>query len=145
MNNNLIHFLAEADAAALGLERARRDLEAAKQSLDVAKQAYDVVIAKADDLGLPRAKLKRLTEERLAALIDTGLANFAPTAETSSRSNEVKPAKPKKPARTKASDDSLAEDADASDLKARIDQESANEAEAFEAEFSAEPATEVAQ
>lgn len=92
---NLITFLAEADEAALRLERARRELEAAKANLEAAKQSHDAIIARADDMGMTRAKLKRLTEERLASLIDTGLANLPSIAATAVRPVELKADKKK--------------------------------------------------
>lgn len=99
---NFLSVLGEADEASLRLERARRELEIAKQNLDSAKQAYDTVIAKADEMGLPRAKLKRLTEERLAALIDTGLANLPNQLASPGRAVELKAERPKKAAKPKA-------------------------------------------
>ena len=98
---NLISFLSEADSAALRLEGARRELETAKLNLEQAKLAYDSVVAKADELGIPRAKLKRLTDERLASLIDTGLAGLPASQSSAPRAVDTKADRPKKTSKAK--------------------------------------------
>src|SRR3546814_10245587 len=80
MQANMMALVAEADAAALAVEAAKSELEIARQAADAAKQvldstkgAYDDVLSKADDAGVPKAKLRKLVDERLRALIDAGL------------------------------------------------------------------------
>jgi multidrug resistance efflux pump len=94
--SNLLTLLAEADETSIQLERARRELESAKLNLESAKQAYDQVISKADEAGVPRSKLKKLTEERLAALIETGLMSFPSTTPAAVRAVETKSERNKK-------------------------------------------------
>lgn len=69
-------FLAEADAVSLQLERAKRNLEIAKFDFETAKSEYEALLGRADDNGIPKAKFKKLTEERLAGLIDSGLIDL---------------------------------------------------------------------
>ncbi len=85
-------FLAQADAATIQLEKAKRALESAKAELESAKKAYDEILAQADEMGVPKAKLRKLTEDRIQALFEIGLIDFA----------EAPPAKPKR-ARSKSS------------------------------------------
>src|SRR3546814_18449761 len=80
----MMALVAEADAAALAVEAAKSELEIARQAADAAKQvldstkgAYDDVLSKADDAGVPKAKLRTLVDERLRALIDAGLGEMA--------------------------------------------------------------------
>lgn len=77
---DLIQLIQEADFALLDVERTRMGVEAAKTALDLAKtdcdrakSHFDSVIAKADALGVPRAKLKKIIEERTAVLSASGL------------------------------------------------------------------------
>lgn len=66
-------FLAQADAATLALELARCQLEAAKASFEGAKQAHEELLGQAENHGLPKAKLRKITEERVSALMESGL------------------------------------------------------------------------
>lgn len=68
-------FITQADQAAFELERAKRALELAKSNLETAKQAYDAIMAQAENNGIPRARLKKLVDERVQALLDGGLAD----------------------------------------------------------------------
>jgi hypothetical protein len=95
-----LDFLAQADSVALRFEKAKRLLESAKVEMESAKQAYDEVLAKAEELGIPKVKLKKLTEERVMALFETGmigLANldFSPSASAALRTDRPKKKKPK--------------------------------------------------
>jgi hypothetical protein len=94
-------FLAQADAATIKLEKAKRALEAAKAELELSKKAYDEMLAQADEKGIPKAKLKKLTEDRIHLLFESGLLEFT---------EEVTPREPKaKKARTKAAVEGPAE------------------------------------
>ena len=91
-------FLAEADDKAVQLERAKRGLEAAKAALENAKLDYDALLAKAEDLGIPRAKLRKITEDRIQSLSDSGMLAFGPGgANSATPKSAAKPAaKPRK-------------------------------------------------
>lgn len=90
-------FVVQADQAAFELERAKRALEAAKANLDSAKQAYDEIMSRAEEHGIPRARLKKLVDERVQALMEGGLADVA-QAKPSAKSEKA----PKKPSNKKA-------------------------------------------
>lgn len=97
--SDLIKLIQEADAAAIEFEKARTFVEIAKQNLESAKEAHeharsflDEIVSRADDLGVPRAKIKKLIEERTQALIASGLF---PT------SNEVRASTSKPPRASK--------------------------------------------
>lgn len=103
--NDLMQLVQEADLALIQMEQARSlveqaklGFEMAKEDLDRSREAYDQVIAKADELGVPRAKLKKLAEERSAALFGSGLlstpvnAPKAPRPAKASRKLREKPA-----------------------------------------------------
>src|SRR3546814_9672369 len=93
----MMALVAEADAAALAVEEAKSELEIARQAADAAKQvldstkgAYDDVLSQADDAGVPKAKLRKLVDERLRALIDVGLVEMAAsTKEKPKRGKEI--------------------------------------------------------
>lgn len=92
-------FLAEADAATLQFEKAKRALETAKADLELARKTYDEVLARADEMGIAKAKLKKLTEERVQALLDSGLfemrdLTFAGPKEPKVKKPRVKAAAP---------------------------------------------------
>ena len=70
-------FLSEADNVTLKLELAKRALEVAKAELEQAKQAYDEMVAQADAHGIPKAKLKKLTDDRVQALFESGILGTA--------------------------------------------------------------------
>ncbi len=73
-------FLAKADAATIQLEKAKRALETAKADLDTAKKAYEEILTQADEMGFPKNKLKKLTEDRVQALFENGLLDFKEAA-----------------------------------------------------------------
>lgn len=120
-----LDFLSQADNANLKLELAKMALETAKANLEAAKQTYEDVLAKADDHGIPRAKLKKLAEDRVQALIDSGLVNA--NARNDGARAEAKKERPKKPkAEAKESGDEEpllppASDAQAGDIGAAIE------------------------
>ena len=89
-----LDFLSQADNATLKLELAKMALETAKANLEVAKQSYEDVLAQADSHGIPRAKLKKLAEDRVQALIDSGLVSV--TARGDGAKAEAKKDRPKK-------------------------------------------------
>lgn len=79
MNDNLktIH---DVDVAFLATEKARLGIEAAKVALELAKQDAEAArlrledsLTKAEEAGFPRAKLRKLAEERATALLSSGL------------------------------------------------------------------------
>ena len=93
-----LSFLSQADAVTLKLELARAAFESAKTSLDLAKQAYDAFLTQADEQGIPRAKLKKLAEDRVQALLESGILSTMGYGEIPSAS-EGKRERPRKAAR----------------------------------------------
>jgi cell division protein FtsN len=75
-----LEFLAKADSATLRLELAKQAIEAAKVEFEACKKAYDEVMSNAEEHGIPKAKLKRLTEERIQALFESGVVSKASAA-----------------------------------------------------------------
>lgn len=108
-----INFLNQADSVALQFERARRALEAAKTELEGAKKAYDDVLAQADEHGIPKAKLKKLTEDRVAQLLESGLVDFGPAASARPKSDKAKPKADKSKAKKAKDDDGTVDPAEA--------------------------------
>ncbi|MFZ4402847.1 MAG: hypothetical protein ACOYOK_01985 [Pseudobdellovibrionaceae bacterium] len=66
-------FLKKADFVTVQLEKAKRAVEKAKADLDSAKSEYEEVFAQAETHGFNKNKLKKITEDRLQSLIDSGL------------------------------------------------------------------------
>lgn len=98
-NHDLVQLIQQADLALVQMEQARSNVDAAKLNFEIAKedfeksrQAFDHVIAKADDFGVNRGKLKKLAEERSAALLASGLLAVP-------ANGTVRPPKAAKPAR----------------------------------------------
>jgi outer membrane protein TolC len=122
--SELLKFIQEADVAALDMERAKAAVEAAKLSLEAAKEnlesarkAFDEVLLRADDLGIPRPKVRKLIEERTASLLASGLVPAGNSAEAPSpkpAAKAPKAAKVSKKAKGTTSDvaDTSADDAD---------------------------------
>ncbi len=78
--SDLLGILQEADAASFEMERSKEAVESAKVILDLAKEkfeqakvAFDQTLSQADQLGVPRAKMRKLVEERTLALMASGL------------------------------------------------------------------------
>ena len=71
-----LSFLSQAEAVMLEMEKAKRNLEAAKATFENAKRNYDELLAKSDEFGVPKAKLKKLIEDRIAMLFESGLLDF---------------------------------------------------------------------
>lgn len=99
-------FLSQADSVTLKLELAKAALETAKNNLEIAKQSYDDLLAQADAHGIPKAKLKKLTEDRVHALLESGILATMGSGETHKLLGEVKRERPRKT--TKKSEDGLA-------------------------------------
>lgn len=88
-----LSFLAKADQAALQLEIARSAFEQAKAQLEFAKQAFEELLPLAEEHGIPRAKLKKLTEDRVRGLMESGVL------EVYAGSSEAKRERPRKAAK----------------------------------------------
>lgn len=98
---DLIKLLQEGDATGLemqkaldALEHAKKAVEQAKERFDLTKNYFEQVIAKADEAGIPRAKFKKLVEERVAVLWNSGLLDQADE-------KAAKPVKVARPAKKK--------------------------------------------
>ena len=72
-------FLKMADEAALQVEQAKMALEKAKSELDHSKNYYEEIFSQCEENGIPKAKLKKLLEERLQTLIESGLVSLSAT------------------------------------------------------------------
>lgn len=105
-----LSFLSEADAITLEFERAKRGLESAKAAFENAKKSYEDLLARADDHGIPKAKLKKLTEDRIQSLFDSGLLNFLEgglTAVSKEQPKAKRSSKPKKSVTETTSDETV--------------------------------------
>ena len=105
--SELLDLIQEADRVAFELETARANIEAAKTNLDVAKEtfeqtrkSYEEMLNKADELGVPRNKIRKLMEERTLALVSSGLI-VADAGTAASVSKSPKAAKVSKSPRKK--------------------------------------------
>lgn len=88
-----LSFLSQAEAVMLEMEKAKRGLEAAKASFEDAKRNYDEFLVRADEFGVPKAKLKKILEDRIAILFESGIMDFL--------ENPNEAAAAKKPRKTK--------------------------------------------
>lgn len=93
--SDLMKLIQDADSAAIEFEHARAHVENLKNQLDAAKTAQDeartsldAIVNRADDLGIPKAKVKKLIEERAHALMTSGLIS----ADGESKKSSVKSA-----------------------------------------------------
>ncbi len=93
-----LEFLSQADQVTLKLEVAKRALETAKTELENAKRAYDELFAQAEHHGFAKAKLKKVTEERIQSLIDSGMIAADVSVTEERRERPVKKSKKAKPA-----------------------------------------------
>lgn len=101
---DLVELIQEADMALVQLEQARGAVEAAKLGFELAKeelesrrQLFEQVIARADEVGVPRSKLKKLAEERSAALLASGLLSTPITGSRAAPGGATKSKSPRKP------------------------------------------------
>ncbi len=77
---DIFKLLQEGDATGLEMQKAlealdlaRSNVEQAKERFELTKNYFEQVIARADEAGIPRAKFKKLLEERIAGLWNSGL------------------------------------------------------------------------
>lgn len=98
--SDLMKLIQEADVAAVEFEKARAQVEGAKLALENAKEQHDQarntldeIVSRADEYGVPRAKIKKLIEERTQALMASGLI---PTTESRASAAPKPPKAPKK-------------------------------------------------
>ena len=115
---DLVQLIQDADFANIEMERARSQVEAAKAALEAAKDvfesskfAFDQVIARADELNIPRAKLRKLVEERAAVLMASGLISQPVNASTPRPPKSPKVTK-KKVSKVEASGEAMADEED---------------------------------
>jgi hypothetical protein len=100
---DIFKLLQEGDATGLEMQKALEALDLAKSSVEQAKERYELtknyfeqVIARADEAGIPRAKFKKLVEERIAGLWNSGLIEIG----TEKQPKAAKPARPAKKNKT---------------------------------------------
>lgn len=97
---DILKTLQDGDLAGLELEKSRESVELAKQALEVAKERFEAAKAsfediaqRVDEAGMPKAKFKKVIEERTAVLWNSGFV----TTRTDDRVRPAKVAKtPKK-------------------------------------------------
>lgn len=97
--SDLMRVLQEADAAAIEVEKAKEEVESAKVLWELAKErfeaaraTFDQSLSQADEIGIPRGKLRKLVEERTGSLLASGLMS----SKCEVRAAIPKSAKPKK-------------------------------------------------
>ena len=125
----LFKLLQEGDATGLEMQKALEALDLAKISVEQAKERFDLtknffeqVIARAEEAGIARAKFKKLVEERVAGLWNSGLMN----------QGEERLAKPSKPRLTKKSKVSGKDDRDSAVNVGSENEASTSDDESFE-------------
>ena len=64
----LVNFLSQVDKTSINLEQAKHQLEQAKLRFDQAKLEFDETVSLAEKFNLSRAKLKKLTDDRIQSL-----------------------------------------------------------------------------
>ena len=92
---DLMKVIQDADIAALALEGARDLMEKSKaqwertkEEFEVARQELDMIYVQADELGLPKAKIKKIIEERTSSLISMGFISSEEKKPKSPRANK---------------------------------------------------------
>jgi hypothetical protein len=112
--SDLLQLIQEADIHAIEMETAREGVEAAKLALEAAKERFDqtrsqfdLTVAKADEIGVPRAKFKKMIEERTSAFFGSGLVEVTERAPKAPKA----PRAVKKPKATEEVVDLFPEDA----------------------------------
>lgn len=103
---SVLEYLAKVDFAAVQFEKAKREIESAKMNFEKSKQAYEEVLTQAEALGMSKAKLKRVAEDRVIALLESGLIDMG------KESVPVKKAATKKKDRTVDTETAFHEDPD---------------------------------
>jgi hypothetical protein len=78
--SDFFKLLQEADVASLKMERAKITIDAAKDTWEKAKEEYEdakknfeKVLFKADEMAIPRQRIRKLIEDRTQALVASGL------------------------------------------------------------------------
>jgi outer membrane protein TolC len=99
--SDFFKLLQEADIASLELERAKYAIDESKEAWEKAKEEYEdarkaleKVLFKADEMAIPRQRIRKLIDDRTQALVASGL--IATEAKSSSSRGTTKaPKKPK--------------------------------------------------
>ena len=119
----LMQLIQEADMALIAMEQSRQTVELAKAALesaktdaDEAKARFDDVISRADEFGVPRMKVRKLAEERAAALMASGLIS-----EPVNRPRPAKAPRASKRPKSEADFDSSHEPMSAEESTTRLD------------------------
>lgn len=88
----LMDFLSQMDRTSVNLEYAKNHLEQARLKFEQAKVEFDETLMLADKFNLSKAKLKKLTDDRIQSLKENmgGLIGVDQTAAESSKSAQVK-------------------------------------------------------
>jgi hypothetical protein len=132
---SVLEYLAKVDLAAVQFERAKREMEVAKMNFDRSKQTYEEVLTQAEALGLSKAKLKRVAEERVAALLESGLIDLGKESHPVTKKATVegktdKVAKSKKKGRVDSDESQHATDKTEADISADMASDLSAETEA---------------
>jgi len=88
-------FLSQVDEVTLQLELARAAFEGAKAQFETARATQEEVLSQAESHGFPRTKVKKLAEERVQSLLESGLVE---------RGGEPTPKKERAPRKAKVSE-----------------------------------------
>lgn len=98
--SDFIKLLQEADLASLELERAKATVEVSKEAWEQAKEEYEdsrkaleKILFKADDMAIPRQRIRKLIDDRAQALMASGLMIAEASKKTTVKSSRA--AKPK--------------------------------------------------
>ncbi len=104
--SDFFKLLQEADIASLNMEKAKIAVDAtkdawerAKEEFEDSKKIFEKVLFKADEMAIPRQRIRKLIEDRTQALVASGLIEA-----DASNSNARSSAKPKKPKAPKKSE-----------------------------------------
>jgi hypothetical protein len=102
--NDTLNAIHDVDLAVLAFEKSRANIEAAKAALENAKQESEAArvrledaLCRAEEAGLPRAKVRKVAEERANALLVSGLLRDEATP-----AEKIPPKTPKAPRRAKS-------------------------------------------
>lgn len=77
---NLMDIIQLADLAALEVEKskqsfenARMQLEKSRASLEESQNHFNQILTQSEELGIPKSRIKKIIEERVALLLSSGL------------------------------------------------------------------------
>lgn len=100
--SDFFKLLQEAEIVSLEMEQAKMALDASKEAMEQAKEDYEdarkaleKVLFKADEMAIPRQRIRKLIEDRTQALINSGLMVVEAKSSKASKKAAKKSPKPK--------------------------------------------------